>query len=379
MIAQHLPFAARLRGRSNMPGTDGQVASGSMPGIQGLSGEHGWASHQWRHSCPQMPDMVPLVACPPVPSTLRLATACSRAIALILICLCLFAAPLAAQSFDPPYAPPGESRLPTESQPSQVATGLPPAGELPSAPPNVSPGEPVPTSPVATDFAAEADRWLSPQSLPGTLRLLGLVTVMSLAPAILLMTTSFVRIFVVLNLLRQALGTPQLPPNQVLVSLSLFMTALLMYPVWHQAYVDGIAPYSEQRIGLAEASQAVLRPVRRFMSLQIERTGNQADIWLFMRHLPTSVEPATYDDVPLVALLPAYVLSELKTAFLIGFQLYLPFLILDLVVASVSISMGMYMLPPAVVSFPLKLLLFVMVDGWRLVVGMLLESFVPFG
>jgi len=214
------------------------------------------------------------------------------------------------------------------------------------------------------------------------------LSALSLAPAILLMTTCFVRIAVVLGLLRQALGMSQLPPTQVLTALSLFMTALVMTPVWTDIYQEAIIPYQEARAGGSAATipweetwSKGVGPLRKFMSRQIDRAGNDEDVWLFYNYLPESrvrPTPSTYDDIPLQALLPAFLLSELKVAFLIGFQICLPFLIVDLVVASVTTSMGMMMLPPGVVSLPLKLLLFVLLDGWRLVVGMLLESFAPY-
>ena len=220
------------------------------------------------------------------------------------------------------------------------------------------------------------ERWTSPEGLTSALEVMLLLTVVSLAPAVLMMTTCFVRIAVVLGLLRQALGTQQLPPNQVMTSIALFLTLLIMSPVWNKVYTDAIAPYTERKITLDEAWNAGVKPVRQFMSTQIERTGNTPDVWLFCKYLPEgTAAPTSYDDVPLTALLPAFVLSELKTAFLIGFQIYLPFLVLDVVVASVTISMGMMMLPPVLISLPFKLLLFVLVDGWRLVVEMLLESF----
>jgi flagellar biosynthesis protein FliP len=217
-----------------------------------------------------------------------------------------------------------------------------------------------------------------------------MLTVMSLAPAILLMTTSFVRIVVVLGLLRQALGTQQLPPSQVITSIALFVTLLLMMPVWNASYEQGIKPYTEGEFGIDEAFTRSVAPIRKFMAQQIERTDNHGDVELFLSYMPGEVDPVTgelpdnyayYDvqpnerAVPLQALLPAFMLSELKTAFLIGFQIYLPFVILDVVVASITISMGMLMLPPVLISLPFKLLLFVLVDGWRLVIEMLLESF----
>jgi flagellar biosynthetic protein FliP len=233
-------------------------------------------------------------------------------------------------------------------------------------------------------------QWSSPQGISSTLQVMLLLTVVSLAPAILLMTTSFVRILVVMGLLRQALGAQQLPPSQVITSIALFMTVLLMSPVWSKVYQDAIKPYSEEKIDLEEAWQRGTQPVRRFMAEQIRRTNNDEDVYLFLKYLPSEIDPKTgelpdnyvYFDagpnektVPLQALLPAFMLSELKTAFLIGFQIYLPFVVLDIVVASVTISMGMLMLPPVLISLPFKLLLFVLVDGWRLVVEMLMESF----
>jgi flagellar biosynthetic protein FliP len=222
--------------------------------------------------------------------------------------------------------------------------------------------------------------WTSPEGLSSSLQILLLLTVLSLAPSVLLMTTSFVRIVVVLGLLRQALGTQQLPPSQVITAIALFMTVAIMTPVWSEVYNESIAPYTDpsRPMSLEEAWTKGAAPVRRFMSRQIEAAGNSDDVWLFYSYYPERYQeapPESYDDVPLQVLLPAFMLSELKTAFLIGFQIYLPFLILDIVIASVTVSMGMMMLPQAMISLPFKLLLFVMVDGWRLVVGMLLESF----
>ncbi|MEM7811255.1 MAG: flagellar type III secretion system pore protein FliP [Planctomycetota bacterium] len=233
--------------------------------------------------------------------------------------------------------------------------------------------------PQVTDF----DTYLAPGGLSNTLKVMALLTVLSLAPSVLIMTTSFIRFVVVLGLLRQALGTQQLPPNQVLVSLALFLTLAVMSPVWTRAYEVGVRPYTDpapgEEIGLEEAFTRTAAPLRRFMADQIEATGNGDAVWLFLEaarpsgdaDLPT---PSTYDDVPLTALLPAYMLSELKTAFVIGFQVYVPFVVIDMVVASVLVSMGMMMLPPVLISLPFKLLLFVLVDGWALTVGMLIDG-----
>ncbi|HUG93446.1 MAG TPA: flagellar type III secretion system pore protein FliP [Planctomycetaceae bacterium] len=245
----------------------------------------------------------------------------------------------------------------------------------------------------------DVDQMLAPGGVSATLKLLLLLTVLSLAPALLMMTTCFIRFVVVLGLLRQAIGTQQLPPNQVIVSLCLFLTFLVMAPVWKEAYDAGIAPYNDPAVHtlpgqqpgedrLTRAFHNTVQPLRRFMSEQIELTGNSDAVWMFLdyqRPAPGSPaaatwrEPETYDDLDLSVLLPAYMLSELKTAFVIGFQIYLPFLVIDMVVSSVLISMGMMMLPPVLVSLPFKLLLFVMIDGWYLTVGMLLESVRPFG
>jgi flagellar biosynthetic protein FliP len=223
--------------------------------------------------------------------------------------------------------------------------------------------------------------------MTSTLKIMLLLTVLSLAPSILIMTTCFIRFVIVLGLLRQALGTQQLPPNQVIVSLCLFLTLMVMAPVWQQAYEQGIRPYTsaqpgEQQPTLEEAFQNTVQPLRQFMSEQIHKSDNGDAVWLFLEFRnPEGAEaaPQNYDDVPLTVLLPAYMLSELKTAFVIGFQIYLPFLVIDMVVSSVLISMGMMMLPPVLISLPFKLLLFVLIDGWFLTVGMLLESVRPFG
>ncbi len=229
------------------------------------------------------------------------------------------------------------------------------------------------------DFIAGGPKqWTSPEGLSSSLQVLLLLTVLSLAPAVLLMTTCYVRIIIVLGLLRQAIGLQSLPPSQVMTSISLFMTLFVMTPVWNQVYDNAIEPYTNPDVSmtLEEAYEAGALPIREFMSRQIDFAGNVDDVMLFYDYLDTDEPtPTSYADVPIRVLLPAFILSELKTAFLMGFQIYLPFLIVDLVVASVTISMGMMMLPPTVISLPFKLLLFVLVDGWNLVVGMLMNSF----
>lgn len=201
-------------------------------------------------------------------------------------------------------------------------------------------------------------------------QLVGLMTVLSLAPSIVIMTTSFVRIVVVLSLLRTALGMQQSPPNAVLVSLALFLSAIVMAPTWQAAYDSGIRPLLDQEMELPQAFDAASEPVKIFMLSQVD----QDDLALFTR-LSNIEAPETAADLPLRVVTPAFMISELKRAFEIGFLLFVPFLVIDLVVASVLMSMGMMMLPPVVISLPFKLIFFVLVDGWRLVAGSLVESF----
>ena len=231
-------------------------------------------------------------------------------------------------------------------------------------------------------ISAEAERLISRENTGSSIKALILLGALSLAPALVLMTTCYVRVVVVLTLLRQAFGGQQLPPTQVLTALSLFITLLVMMPVWNEVKQEAIDPYAEsESISWDEAWSRGLVPVKKFMVKQIEISDNKDSIALFYKYLPGREEmtrPSSLEDVPVNVLLPAFLVSELKIAFLLGFQIYLPFLVLDLVVSTVTVSMGMLMLPPTMVSFPLKLILFVMVDGWNLVVGMLLQSFAPF-
>jgi flagellar biosynthetic protein FliP len=213
------------------------------------------------------------------------------------------------------------------------------------------------------------------ENAKSTIQLVALLTVLSLAPAILLMVTSFTRIIIVLSLLRQALGAQQLPPNQVLAGLALFMTFLVMTPTWQRVNNDALQPYLHGQLAPQDALAKGIGPVRDFMAKQIERAGNDGDVDVFTdaANLPRA---QSWNDVPTTALVPAFMLSELKTAFAMGFKIYLPFLIIDLVISVLLVSMGMMMMPPVLVSLPFKLLLFVMVDGWRLITGGLLGSFV---
>jgi flagellar biosynthetic protein FliP len=201
-------------------------------------------------------------------------------------------------------------------------------------------------------------------------QMMGLLTVLSLAPSIVIMTTSFVRIVVVLSLLRTALGLQQSPPNAVIISLSLFLTAIVMGPTFERSYQEGIKPLMDQQMELPTAFDAAAAPVKTFMLSQVDRE----DLALFVR-LSKIPRPATAAETPLQVVTPAFMISELKRAFEIGFLLFVPFLVIDLVVASVLMSMGMMMLPPVTVSLPFKLIFFVLVDGWRLVCGSLVESF----
>jgi flagellar biosynthesis protein FliP len=210
----------------------------------------------------------------------------------------------------------------------------------------------------------------NPQQVTSGVQLLVLLTVLSLAPTILILGTCFTRIVIVLSMLRSAIGTPTIPPNQVVIGLSLLLTFFIMAPVYSKVDQDAIQPYIKNQIDQETALNKAMEPIRDFMFKQTR----QKDIALFM-NLNGNSQPATQADVPTVALFPAFVISELRTAFTMGFILYIPFLVIDMVVSSVLLSMGMMMLPPSLVSLPLKILLFVMVDGWYLIVNSLALSF----
>ena len=206
------------------------------------------------------------------------------------------------------------------------------------------------------------------------MQIIVLLTVLSLAPAILLMMTSFTRIIIVLALLRQALGTQQLPPNQILTGLALFMTFVIMGPTMQSVNDRALQPYMNGKISQTEALSEAQQPLRDFMEKQIIRSHNETDVDLFM-HFSHQPYAQSFHDVGTMSLIPAFMLSELKTAFLLGFRVYLPFVIIDMVISSVLVSMGMMMLPPVLISLPFKLLLFVLVDGWHLITGSLMVSF----
>jgi flagellar biosynthetic protein FliP len=201
------------------------------------------------------------------------------------------------------------------------------------------------------------------------IQLMALLTVISLAPGILVMVTSFTRMIVVLSFLRSALGVQQTPPNVVLISLALFLTAFIMAPTLETAYREGIAPLIEDEITEEEAFARTVSPLRGFMLAQVR----EQDLKLFMDVGQTTAE--TPEDTPMRALIPAFMISELRRAFEIGFLLFVPFIIIDMVVASLLMSMGMMMLPPVMISLPFKLIFFVLVDGWYLVAGSLVQSF----
>ena len=215
----------------------------------------------------------------------------------------------------------------------------------------------------------------SRENFSSAMQIVILLTVLSLAPAILMMMTSFTRIIIVLSLLRQALGTQQLPPNQVLMGLALFMTFLVMGPTWERVNNEALRPYMDGQIDQKTALANAQAPMRDFMIKQIRAGDNDDDVALFAEAAGQPA-PRKWADVKTMTLIPAFMLSELKTAFLLGFKIYLPFLIIDMVISTVLISMGMMMLPPVLISLPFKLLLFVLVNGWHLITASLMGSFI---
>ena len=209
-----------------------------------------------------------------------------------------------------------------------------------------------------------------PKQTAVVLQILALLTVLSLAPAFFIMVTSFTRVVIVLSFLRQAIGTQQVPPNQILISLALFITVFVMAPVGEAVYSQAVQPLLAEQISYEEAWTKGIQPIRSFMLKQVR--DKDLELFIELSKLP---KPETVDQVPIHVVIPAYILSELRVAFQIGFLIYIPFLIVDMVVASVLMSMGMMLLPPAVISLPFKLILFVLADGWNLVVGSLVKSF----
>ena len=209
-----------------------------------------------------------------------------------------------------------------------------------------------------------------PQATVDTVRLLVILTVLSLAPAFLILTTSFTRIIIVLSFLRNSMGTQQNPPNQLLIGLAIFLTFFIMNPVYTQIMEDSVGPYLEEEISQEEAIDIAVEPMKEFML----RQTREKDLALFLRAAGEEnvMEPM---DLSLTTIVPAFAISELKTAFSIGFILFIPFLVIDMTVASILMSMGMFMLPPVMISLPFKVLLFILVDGWHLVIEQLLMSF----
>ncbi|HIP46505.1 MAG TPA: flagellar biosynthesis protein FliP [Campylobacterales bacterium] len=209
-----------------------------------------------------------------------------------------------------------------------------------------------------------------PADLVSSLQVLLVLTLLVLAPSLILVMTSFLRLIIVFSFLRQALGTQQMPPSQVLVSLAMILTFFIMEPVGIKAYEQGIKPYVDKEISYVVAFERGMEPFKEFM---IKNT-REKDLALFLR-IRGLQNPKTYKDIPLSIATPAFMISELKSAFQIGFLLYLPFLVIDMVVSSVLMAMGMMMLPPVMISMPFKLLIFVLVDGWNLLIGNLIASF----
>ncbi|MBI5579426.1 MAG: flagellar type III secretion system pore protein FliP [Deltaproteobacteria bacterium] len=230
---------------------------------------------------------------------------------------------------------------------------------------------PVPAPAVTTPYFSLG---LTPGEEPARstvlLQIFLMMTVLSLAPAILIMVTSFSRIVIVLSLLRRALGTNTLPSNQIVIGLALFLTIFIMAPVWQKINADALQPYLDKRISNQQALESAVSPLREFMFKQTR----EKDLALFV-DIAKLKRPENVNDIPTTVLIPSFIISEIKTAFEIGLLLYVPFLIIDMVVAAVLLSMGMMMLPPVMVSLPFKLLLFVVADGWYLLVGSLVKSF----
>ncbi|MCH7525879.1 MAG: flagellar type III secretion system pore protein FliP [Planctomycetes bacterium] len=218
----------------------------------------------------------------------------------------------------------------------------------------------------------------SKESISTTLQILVLMTLLTVLPSVVLMMTCFTRMVIVLVLLRQAMGTQSLPPSQVVVGLAFFMSLLVMTPTINRIRADSVQPYLDGELAQMDAIAGIGRELREFMFNQIEAARNEDDVYMFTEYARQAPIPATEiinrADVPMTALIPAFILSELKTAFIIGFKFYLPFLVIDMVIATVLVSMGMMMLPPVMISLPFKLLLFVLADGWTLVAGSLMSS-----
>ncbi len=230
--------------------------------------------------------------------------------------------------------------------------------------------QPTPPVPPVSAIKAAVQGATAPKDVSTTLQIVALLTILSVAPAILLMVTCFTRLIVVLGFVRRALGLQQTPPNQVIVTLALFLSLYIMAPTWEQMYTQGLAPYMNEKIGTAEAWQRSITPLRTFMLGQTRE--EELSLMVSMSGME---RPANAADIPNKILLPAFMLSELKSAFQMGIVIFIPFIVVDMIIASVLMSMGMIMLPPMMISLPFKILLFVMADGWDLVVVSLIRSF----
>ena len=225
-------------------------------------------------------------------------------------------------------------------------------------------------APIIPSVNVEVGTADSPDQVASTLQVIAVLTLATIAPSILLMTTSFVRIVVIIGFLRNALATQNVPSNQVIVSLAVFLTFYIMAPYWSQANENGLQPYLAGQITQEEAITNVLEPMREFMF----RQTRESDLALFV-NLSDAERPESQEDVSTFTLIPAFMISELKTAFQIGFMLYVPFIVIDMIVATTLMSMGMMMLPPVMISLPFKILLFVMIDGWHLLIRSIIVSF----
>lgn len=219
-------------------------------------------------------------------------------------------------------------------------------------------------------LSVELGKASKPEDVSITLQILFLMTILSLAPAILILTTAFTRIIIVFHFLKQAMGTQQIPPPQVLIGLALFLTFFVMAPTWNKINDEALQPYLQNKMTLQQAYDKGVVPLREFMF----RQTREEDLALFVK-MSNVDKPKNRDDVPTYALIPAYAISELRIGFQIGFILFIPFLIIDMVISSVLMSMGMMMLPPVLISLPFKVLLFILVDGWNLIVGSVINSF----
>lgn len=313
------------------------------------------------------------------PITTRILRRCSDAGRLIafVLAVALFAVPAAAQTtFGPSVVP---TTAPQAPWPAGEPGTLNPLAVMESA------GRALPGAWGAASGVPEAAPTGGKRGggLSAVMSVMLLLTVVTLAPAILLMCTCFVRIIVVLGLLKQAIGAQSVPPPQVITALALFMTMLVMSPTVDRVYHEAVVPYQSGEVeSVDELWDRAKQPVRDFMFAQLETTGNWSSLYMVMNYRgvdTTRPESIRREDVGMTELVPAFMLSELKTAFLMGFRVYLPFLVIDMVISGLLISMSMMMLPPVMISLPFKLLLFVLVDGWALIVGNLMRSFAHSG